>query len=766
MLKVNRASTLAIFAVCQVMLAQGHPVLRHVRDVASLTNAQAAAGIPVDIVATVTAVQPQDANLFLEEDGVGVYADFGKVMGLKAGDLVHVVGKTAPSFHPQIEPTEVTFLSHGKLPRPVVAKQEDLIEAKLDSTLVTVSGHVLSATLDDEKPIPGLRFQMQIADGIVEGVIIDSGGLHEDDLVDADVTVTGVAGGAFDSKLQMAGIWLDVQDATLVHIDRKPASNPWAQPSVPIDQVIYAYRHGSTSRRVRVAGVLTYYEPGTVAVVEANGLSILIGTGTTTTLTPGTVVEVTGFPEVTDDSMWLNHAQIRSMAKVAPIAPKPVKFEEASQGKDAYDLISMEGTVVAEVRDARVDLFVLESDGHLYAATLRHLGTDAEQKPSTVWVPKVGSRVRVSGVCFVDVGNHWRDRLWFTLRMRDFSDLVLVSPPPFWTLQRLMITVTVLLVAVLFAVAWVWALRRRVRQQTVVLARKSKEEGQRERRMTTAERQRSRVLEMISGTATLEEIKAAILEMISARLEGAECWFELMGEGHADARAEGIVAVPVLARDGMVLGRLLAKPSQFLPMEVDVPATLNVGARLAGLAMDTRRLLEDLRQRSETDLLTGIANRFVMERELEEMLVKANHQGTTFGLIYVDLDYFKQVNDQYGHRTGDLYLQAVTQRMKAQLRGGDLLARIGGDEFVALTPVLHTRKDAEEIADRLKHCFDDPFEIEGAVIRGSASVGLAVYPEDGVSKEALQRAADTAMYAGKQERRSARVYSIRDAGRR
>ena len=95
-----------------------------------------------------------------------------------------------------------------------------------------------------------------------------------------------------------------------------------------------------------------------------------------------------------------------------------------------------------------------------------------------------------------------------------------------------------------------------------------------------------------------------------------------------------------------------------------------------------------------------------------------------------------------------------------------MLARIGGDEFVALTPVLHVREDAEEIAHRLKHCFDEPFEIEGAVIRGSASVGLAVYPEDGSSKEALQRAADTAMYAGKQERRSARVYSIRDVGRR
>jgi diguanylate cyclase (GGDEF)-like protein len=103
--------------------------------------------------------------------------------------------------------------------------------------------------------------------------------------------------------------------------------------------------------------------------------------------------------------------------------------------------------------------------------------------------------------------------------------------------------------------------------------------------------------------------------------------------------------------------------------------------------------------------------------------------------------------------------------MKAQLRNGDMLARIGGDEFVALTAVLRSREDAEEIADRIRHCFDEPFEIEGAIIRGSASVGLAIYPRDGSSKEALQRAADVAMYAGKQERR-ARVLSIREGGRR
>ena len=115
----------------------------------------------------------------------------------------------------------------------------------------------------------------------------------------------------------------------------------------------------------------------------------------------------------------------------------------------------------------------------------------------------------------------------------------------------------------------------------------------------------------------------------------------------------------------------------------------------------------------------------------------------------MDLDKFKQINDQFGHRTGDLFLQAVTRRMKAQLRQEDVLARVGGDEFIALVPVMENGLDAQEIAIRLERCFDEPFEIEGQLFKGSASIGLAQFPEDGTTEEALQHAADLAMYQHK-----------------
>jgi diguanylate cyclase (GGDEF)-like protein len=124
-----------------------------------------------------------------------------------------------------------------------------------------------------------------------------------------------------------------------------------------------------------------------------------------------------------------------------------------------------------------------------------------------------------------------------------------------------------------------------------------------------------------------------------------------------------------------------------------------------------------------------------------------------FGLIYVDLDEFKQVNDGYGHQAGDLYLKEAVLRMKRQLRPHDMLARLGGDEFAVLASGVRSRTEVEEVARRLERSFDDLYAVDGYVLQGSASVGIALYPEDGTTGDSLLSAADAAMYVAKQTRR-------------
>jgi diguanylate cyclase (GGDEF)-like protein len=200
-------------------------------------------------------------------------------------------------------------------------------------------------------------------------------------------------------------------------------------------------------------------------------------------------------------------------------------------------------------------------------------------------------------------------------------------------------------------------------------------------------------------------------------------------------------------------GTLFAAIESHETSAAEESAALESGIRLLTLSIETRKLYKDLVYRSEYDLLTDIYNRFSLERYLEELITKASEEGSVFGLIYIDLDDFKQVNDRHGHHVGDLYLQEISLRMKRQLRSGDMLARLGGDEFAALVPVVRTRPAIEEISQRLERCFDVPFAVEGCVLRGAASVGFALYPEDGSTADTLLGAADAAMYASKNTKR-------------
>jgi diguanylate cyclase (GGDEF)-like protein len=272
------------------------------------------------------------------------------------------------------------------------------------------------------------------------------------------------------------------------------------------------------------------------------------------------------------------------------------------------------------------------------------------------------------------------------------------------------------------------------------------------------EQRRSSILEDINGSRPLAELLEAITELVSFILNGARCWCEItdgarLGNPPTSPETLRIVSELIPGRSGTVLGTLSAgfAPGS-IPADSETTA-LAVGARLATLAIETRSLYTDLRHRSEFDLLTDIHNRFSLEKHIDALIEEARQRAGIFGLIYVDLDEFKQVNDLYGHHVGDLYLQEVATRMKRQLRGHDMLARLGGDEFAAVVAIVRSRAIVEEVALRLERCFDDPFTVEGYTLHGSASVGLAIYPEDGATRESLTSASDAAMYVAKHTRR-------------
>jgi len=186
----------------------------------------------------------------------------------------------------------------------------------------------------------------------------------------------------------------------------------------------------------------------------------------------------------------------------------------------------------------------------------------------------------------------------------------------------------------------------------------------------------------------------------------------------------------------------------------------SVAMALAALAHGKQFAVRVVAQvRAETqarhDPLTGLPNRIAFEDALDAACQRLERYGERFGVLYIDLDDFKIVNDRFGHQAGDQLLKQMAARLSVCLREADLLARLGGDEFVMLARGLASTIDAAALADRLSDAFDGVFTLEGGSLECRASVGVALAPADGATPAALISRADTALYTAKRERNGA-----------
>ncbi len=171
-------------------------------------------------------------------------------------------------------------------------------------------------------------------------------------------------------------------------------------------------------------------------------------------------------------------------------------------------------------------------------------------------------------------------------------------------------------------------------------------------------------------------------------------------------------------------------------------------AEHASLALNHARALDDVAHEAFHDSLTGMPNRALFLDRLSFAVSRAARSGNPVGVLFIDIDDFKTINDSLGHRAGDELLQAVAGRLEACLRPSDTIARLGGDEFAVLIEEIDDTPDAATAASRVLDSLDDPIAIEGREVYVGASVGIAAGPQDA---ETLLRDADLAMYRAKAE---------------
>ncbi len=218
----------------------------------------------------------------------------------------------------------------------------------------------------------------------------------------------------------------------------------------------------------------------------------------------------------------------------------------------------------------------------------------------------------------------------------------------------------------------------------------------------------------------------------------AAMWQQLSGEGHWS---------------GEIWNR--RKNGEIYPQWLTINAVFNPRGRITHYVAifhditELKRQQEALEHQAQHDALTGLPNRILLNDRLQEALKRMGRDRKRVALLFLDLDNFKNINDGFGHTAGDNLLVEFSQRLQAQLRVGDTLARQGGDEFLILLHDVENVKDVSTVAQRLLGCLQEPFFYEEVEYFVTASLGITIAPEDGKYAEILIKNADMAMYRAK-----------------
>ncbi|MDX9994612.1 MAG: GGDEF domain-containing protein [Rhodocyclaceae bacterium] len=258
---------------------------------------------------------------------------------------------------------------------------------------------------------------------------------------------------------------------------------------------------------------------------------------------------------------------------------------------------------------------------------------------------------------------------------------------------------------------------------------------------------------ILSGLVSVAALAYAVMPAYYLALNGAALapptlLFLLMYFERADANFLLLIAMSI-AWQAVIMKKALRVSHSAID-------AIAVNERLQEEIVAHEQAREAIRHMALHDVLTDLANRRHFDETLVRTLGVAARAQTRFGLLLIDLDSFKPVNDVHGHAVGDRVLQAVADVLRGGVRGSDFVARLGGDEFAVILENIAGPADIDAVAHKLRMRLDRTFEIDGRRIVVAASIGSAMYPDDGGDTERLQYAADQRMYADKRERKTVR----------
>jgi len=465
--------------------------LRTVLAVRSLSVEQARQGQPVRLRGVVTFFDETLYSRFIQDETAGIYLrESSQTPALKPGQLVEVEGRSSPGeYAPIIVPEKVTVIGEAPLPAPKPVTYEQLASGKEDSQFVEIAGIVRWVHLDETSQ----HHQIEIATGSGR-LLIYARQLpvkRTEELLDSTVRVRGVCSTLFNLRRQLLAFRLMVPRPEDLVIEQPAPYDPFSIATRPIDSLLQFAPQETLGHRVKVAGTVTYYEPGRALFIQEGDQGVEIQTREHEPLQMGDRVEALGFASQGEYTPVLQDAIYRKMNSGPALPPARVTADEALRGTYDCRLIQVSARLLDRALHGSERYLILQDGETIFHAYLKR--GEGQEVFSEL---ENGSRILVAGVCRIEPGEWWAGESWraksFRVQLRSGADVILMQTPPWWTLKKVLWIAGVLGFVALAAFIWVVVLRRQVTERTRQLEIQI-QERQRAEREREIEQERARV---------------------------------------------------------------------------------------------------------------------------------------------------------------------------------------------------------------------------------------------------------------------------------
>ncbi len=482
-------------AVARSAASGALPTLTSIGRVRSLPAEEAIRKYPVHLQAVVTFFDPASYDLFMQDDTGAIWMswtpDSPKVA---VGDLVEVQATTTfTDFAPDLLNPRLKILGRGDIPVPHKVSFEQMASTLEDCLWVEVEGIVRQAQyLHRAVHERQLWMAVAIPGGMIDVQIPWDGSPVPSGLVDARVRLRGAVGAEFNAADQQVGVSLSVPNLQYVEILESPRADPLVGTPTPIGQLQrFGYPH-EPGHRVRLAGTVTAVMPGRGFYLQDRSGSVNVVTRQEINLKPGDRVETLGFVGIFDMHVRLEDAVTRLISNGPPLPSLKITAEQALSGTYESRAVTIEGRVVGRSSLPRQQTLMLQQNQTIFAVVASHGSFDE--------LPPEGALVQASGICVGELDwNSFNNKIVaFKIIARSNDDIAVLQKAPWWNLRRLLGLLGLVGVASLLILAWVFILRRRVRDQTKLISQKLLQEESLKNAAEMASRTKSEFLANMS----------------------------------------------------------------------------------------------------------------------------------------------------------------------------------------------------------------------------------------------------------------------------